>query len=161
MRWIEASSAIICFRFVDRRSAGRHQVGFHPRERLKELFAIRIEDAAKRLGSRRFIKRLCGEKQRAAGLFQEQLPGAPFGSVLPTLDQAALREPIEDAYEGNRTDLKQFAKINLMDTLILPEISDRLPLRAGYATISSSLFETLPIKAHDVIEQKVKRRMNV
>jgi hypothetical protein len=157
MRWIEASSAIICFRFVDRRSAGRHQVRFHPRERLKEQFAIRIEDAAKRLGARRFIKRLCGENQRAAGLFQKQLPGTPIGSVLPTLDQAALRESIEDAHEGNRIDLKQFAKISLMDTLILPEIGDRLPLRAGYTTISSSLFETLPKKARDIIEQKIKR----
>jgi hypothetical protein len=110
MRWIEASSAIICFRFVDRRSAGRHQVDFHPRKRLKELFAIRIEEAAKSLSVRRFAKPLCGEKQRAAGPFQEQLPGAPIGSVLPTLDQAALRESIEDAHESNRPDLKQFAK---------------------------------------------------
>jgi hypothetical protein len=157
MRWIEASSAIICFRFVDRRSAGRHQVDFHPRKRLKELFAIRIEEAAKSLSVRRFAKPLCGEKQRAAGPFQEQLPGAPIGSVLPTLDQAALRESIEDAHESNRPDLKQFAKINLMDTLILPEIGDRLPLRAGYTTISSSLFETLPKKARDIIEQKIKR----
>jgi hypothetical protein len=100
------------------------------------LFAIRVEDAAKSLSVRRRAKRLCGEKQRVASPLQEQLPGAAF-------DEAALRESVEDAHEGGRTDLKQIAEISLLDTLILSKISDRLRLRAGYATISRALSESL------------------
>ena len=110
-------------------------------ERLEQPVAILLAYAAQRLGARRLAKRLHREKQRARRVFQGQQPGPPIGRVLPALDQAAFREPVENAHQGDRLDVEQFGEAGLMDALVLREIGDGLPLRTGQAWMSGPLFE--------------------
>src|SRR5580692_6937237 len=73
------------------------------------------------------------------------------------LDQSLGLELVDDAHERDRLDLQQLGQTALMDTFVLREVSQDLPLRPRQARAPGVLLEASLQQARDLVQQKSKR----
>ena len=121
-------SAMIFLFVLDRRLACVDQICLHKGQGADEVFAVGVRDIRKGFGAGRFSASR-GWKRVTDGFPPAGTAARTAVSRMsPALDQAPFLQLVQNANKRNRFDFEDFRKTSLMDSLVLREVGQRLPL---------------------------------